>query len=131
MSGFWLTWFTLLPSSKCDPALTLDGPGILSDLARIDEEFRKALLPSFSRSVRRHARLSDFEGESEGWLPISEEVISGEMQLEVFRKKELTAGGLDGWGWRDLKALPLSWFDGLADILRLVEEDERWMRILR
>ena len=38
----------------------------------------------------------------------------------------MTAGGLDGWGWRDLKALPASWFDGLADVLRLVEEESRW-----
>ena len=38
----------------------------------------------------------------------------------------MTAGSLDGWVWRDLKALPASWYDGLAEILRLVEEESRW-----
>ena len=58
-----------------------------------------------------HACLSDFEGEVGGWLPSSGEVhlpvISGDMLHEVVRKKGLTAGGLDGWGWTDLKALAL------------------------
>ena len=36
------------------------------------------------------------------------------------------AEGLDGWGWKDLKALPVSWYEGVADFLRLVEEDGRW-----
>ena len=47
----------VLPSSflKCGPALTRDGSRIQSDPARIDEEFRKAWLPCFSRSVKRHA----------------------------------------------------------------------------
>ena len=26
------------------------------------------------------------------------------------------------WGWRELKVLPVSWFDGLARILSKVEE---------
>ena len=34
--------------------------------------------------------------------------------------------GLDGWGWKDLKALPVSWYEGVAEFLRLVEEDGRW-----
>ena len=29
---------------------------------------------------------------------------------------------LDGWGWRELKVLPVSWFDGLARILTKVED---------
>ena len=28
----------------------------------------------------------------------------------------MTAGGSDGWGWRDLETLPVSWYGGLADI---------------
>ena len=28
--------------------------------------------------------------------------------------------------WEDLKALLVSWYDGLADFLRLVEEGGRW-----
>ena len=37
-----------------------------------------------------------------------------------------TAGSLDGWGWRELKALPVAWFDGLALILSKVEEVVVW-----
>ena len=49
-----------------------------------------------------------------------------DMLAEVVRRKKVTAGSLDGWGWRDLKALTLPWFDGLARILRLVEEEGVW-----
>ena len=33
---------------------------------------------------------------------------------------------LDGWGWRELKSLPVSWFDGLARIFAKVEELGVW-----
>ena len=36
--------------------------------------------------------------------------------------KYASAGSLDGWTWREFKALPVSWFDRLAAVLRLVEE---------
>ena len=52
--------------------------------------------------------------------------LTGDMLVEVVRRKKATAGSLDGWGWRELKALPPPWFDGLARILRLVEEQEIW-----
>ena len=42
------------------------------------------------------------------------------------RFERSTAGGLDGWGWKELKALLPPWFDGLARILRLVEETGVW-----
>ena len=38
----------------------------------------------------------------------------------------VTAGGLDGWGWREFKVLPVSWFDGLARILSCVEDSGVW-----
>ena len=61
----WLRSGMVLPSPflRCDPALTTDGSGILSDPALIDEQFRKAWLPYFSRSVRGLASFSDFQGE--------------------------------------------------------------------
>ena len=40
--------------------------------------------------------------------------------------KKVTAGGLDGWGWREFKVLPVSWFDGLARILSCVEDFGIW-----
>ena len=33
---------------------------------------------------------------------------------------------LDGWGWRELKVLPVAWFDGLACILAKVEDVGIW-----
>ena len=42
------------------------------------------------------------------------------------RRKGPVAGGLDGWGWKELKVLPVAWFDGLANILSKVEEIGVW-----
>ena len=52
--------------------------------------------------------------------------LTGDMLVEVVRRKKSTAGSLDGWEWRELKALPPPWFDGLARILRMVEEEGVW-----
>ena len=41
-------------------------------------------------------------------------------------KKKATAGGLDGWAWNKVKALPLPWFSGLAILLELVETTGIW-----
>ena len=43
-----------------------------------------------------------------------------------FKVKKTTAGSLDGWGWREFKALPVAWFDRLASIFTLVEEEGGW-----
>ena len=40
--------------------------------------------------------------------------------------KKSTAGGLDGWAWNEIKALPLPWFSGLAILLELVETTGIW-----
>ena len=40
--------------------------------------------------------------------------------------KGATAVSLDGWGWRELIVLPVSWYDGLARILTKVEETGVW-----
>ena len=52
--------------------------------------------------------------------------LTGEMLAEVVRRKGATAGSLDGWGWRELKVLPVPWVDGLARILSKVEETGVW-----
>ena len=77
------------------------------------------------------ADLDDFSYEvGGGWLPVLNEnhlpPLTGDMLVEVVRRKKATAGSLDGWGWRELKALPPPWFDGLARIPRLVEEQGIW-----
>ena len=46
--------------------------------------------------------------------------------MRYLQKKGYFWGGLDGWGWNELKALPLSWYVGLAWILRLVEDTGVW-----
>ena len=44
----------------------------------------------------------------------------------MFIVKAVSAGGLDGWVWRELKVLPVSWFDELARILTKVEDLGVW-----
>ena len=118
------------PFLQCSRALTPGGSGILADPAGIDEEFRKAWLPYFCRSGQRETSLDEFNGECVGWLPHLDEfflpALTGDMLFEVVKRKSSTAGSLDGWGWRELKVLPVAWFDGLARILTLVEDTGVW-----
>ena len=100
------------PFLQCEPHLSPGGSGVLSDPARIDEEFRQAWLPYFCRSGQREASLEEFDVEVEGWLPLLPEVtlpcLTGQMLADVVQRKGATAGSLDGWGWRELKVLPVS-----------------------
>ena len=52
--------------------------------------------------------------------------ITGRYLQEVARAKKSAAGGLDGWAWNEIKALPLPWFSGLAIFLNLVESSGTW-----
>ena len=52
--------------------------------------------------------------------------ITGHELQEVARAEKSTAGGLDGWAWNEIKALPLPWFSGLAILLELVETSGVW-----
>ena len=122
------------PFLQCEPHLLPGVSGVLSDPSRIDEEFRKALLPYFCRSGQREASLEEFNSEVEGWLPLLPEVslpcLTGQMLADVVQGKSATTGSLYGWGWRELKVLPVSWYDGLARILTKVEDTGGWMIIL-
>ena len=73
---------------------------MLSDPARIDEEFRKAWLPYFCRSGQREASLEEFDDEVEGWLPLLPEVsllgLTGQVLADVVQRKGATGGGR--WG---------------------------------
>ena len=82
------------PFLRCDPRLTPGGSGVLADPARIEE-----------------SSLEEFDDEVEGWLPLLPEVdlppLTGDDLFQVVRLKTATAGSLDGWGWRELKSLPV------------------------
>ena len=124
------------PFLQCEPHLTPDdGSGVLADPARTDEEFRKAWLPYFCRSGQRETSPDEFNEEVDGWLPHLPEVhlpqLTGQVLADVVQRKGATAGCLDGWGWRELKVLPVSWYDGLARILTKVEDVGVWPDGLR
>ena len=63
-------------------------------------------------------------------MPLLPEVtlpeLTGEMRADVVRRKAATAGVLDGWGWREMKALPVAWYDLIARSLSKVEEIGVW-----
>ena len=40
--------------------------------------------------------------------------MTGQVLADVVTREGATTGSLDGWGWRELKVLPFSLFDGLA-----------------
>ena len=48
------------------------------------------------------------------------------MLADVVQRNGATAGSLDGWCWRELKVLPVSWYDELARILTKVEDYGVW-----
>ena len=52
--------------------------------------------------------------------------LPGRCLLSFVRRMGATAGSLDGWGWRELKALRVSWYDGLARILSQTEANGVW-----
>ena len=85
---------------------------------------------SFCRADRGAACEDTFIREVGVWLPRLPEVdlppLSGQMLYDAVSGKYASAGSLDGWNWRELKALPVCWFDGLAAVLRLTEETGVW-----
>ena len=120
----------LAPFLCCDPRLTVDGTGVVSDPDRIDEQFRVAWLPFFCRSGRGAVDHSVFDREVGGWLPRLGEVnlppLLGSDLYCVVQHERASASGLDGWGWRDLQAFPEAWFDWLVVVLSGVELDGVW-----
>ena len=118
------------PFLQCDPYLTAGGSGVLAGPSRIDDEFRKAWLPYFCHSGQRDSSLEEFDREVDGWLPLLPEVslprLTGQVLVDVFQLKGATAGSLDGCGWRELKVLPVSWYDEIARILTKVEDTGVW-----
>ena len=128
------------PFLQCDSRDTPDGSGVLADPALIGAKFREAWMPYFCRSARGAADLDDFSYEvGGGWLPVLDVYqlppLTGDMLAEVVRRKKTTAGSLDGWGWRELKALPPPGLSGLLVFLGLLRNKGFglrgfWMHIL-
>ena len=52
--------------------------------------------------------------------------LTGQMLADVVQPEGVSAGGLDGWLWIELKVLPVSWYDELARILTKVEDVGVW-----
>ena len=86
----------------CDPCLTVDGSGVLSDPGRIDKQFRNAWLPFFCRAGRGAADPSVFDREVGGWLTRLGEFdlppLLGSDLYYVVQRKRVSASGLDGCG---------------------------------
>ena len=52
--------------------------------------------------------------------------VLGSCLLRLYIVRVLLLVALDGWGWRELKVLPVSWFDGLARKPSEVAENGVW-----
>ena len=46
--------------------------------------------------------------------------------MRWFKRRSLQLVALEGWGWRELKTLPVAWYDSLAVFLDRVEIDGNW-----
>ena len=103
---------------------------ILVEPHPIDAEFRKAWMPFFCRSGHPVVTPDQFLGFIGHFLPqetfLDLPRITGRELQEVARAKKSTSGGLDGWAWNEIKALPLPWFSGLAILLELIETSGVW-----
>ena len=86
--------------------------------------------PTFVALGKREASVDEFNREVDGWLPLLPEVhlprLTGQVLADVVQRKGATAGSLDGWGWRELKVLPVSWYDEFARIFSKVEDLGVW-----
>ena len=90
----------------------------------IDAELCKAWMTFFCGSGHPVTTVNQFLGFVGHLLPQEPQfdlpgITERDLQ-EVARAKKSTAGGLDGWAWNEVKALPLPWFSSLAILLELV-----------
>ena len=129
ISGCGLIWFLLLPSCSVVVILLLGVLVFLLILLGLMLNSARHGVPTFV-VLGRETSLDEFNDESVGWFPHFDEfflpALTGDMLFEVVKRKDASAGSLDGWGWRELKVLPVAWFGGLAMILTRVEELGVW-----
>ena len=127
-SGGGLTWFLVLLFFTVNLILFLVVLVCLLILLGLTRNSERLGFPSFCRSGQREASLEEFAEEVDGWLPLLPETSllepTGEMLADVVRRKGATAGSLDGWVGREMKALPVAWY--VARILIKVEEIGVW-----
>ena len=120
----------LAPYLVCKPQDSPNGSGILLQPALIDAHFRKAWMPHFRREGHPVVTLQAFLDLVGHHLPqeafLDLPILAGEELYEVAMAKKSNAGDLDGWAWNEIKALSLSWFVGLALVLRHIEAAGRW-----
>ena len=101
----------------------------------IDAHFRKAWILYFRREghplVTPQAFLT-FVWDHLPQAAVSDMLIlTGDALCGAAMLKKPTAGRLDGWVWNETKALSLSCFVGLTQVLRQVESDAYIARSLR
>ena len=119
------------PYLVCDPKQTPGGSGILVQPSLIDAQFRKAWLPFFSTGRTRscYPPLPPPKGFWILLVTFWSRLLSLTCLYFLVKTciaKKSTSGGLDGWSWNELKALPLSWYVGLAWVLGIVEDTGVW-----
>ena len=118
------------PYLVCKPQDSPNGSGLLVQPALIDAHFRKAWMPYFRREGHPIVTIQaflDFVGDHLPQEPLLElPILTGEELYEAAMAKKSTAAGLDGWAWNEIKALSLSWFVGLALVLRQIETTGQW-----
>ena len=111
------------PYLVCKPQDSHNGSGIYA-------HFRQAWMPYFRREGHPVVTAQAFLGFVGDHLPqepfLDLPILTGEDLYEAAMAKKSTAGGLDGWAWNKVKALSLSWFVGLALVLRQIETAGRW-----
>ena len=103
------------PFLVCGPSITVGGSGVLVEPHAIDKQLRRAWIPFFCRGDMGNADLDAFREVAEGLTPLLPEVrlppLTGDMLYDV---------------GREFKALPVAWFEKLASIFTLVEEEGVW-----
>ena len=133
INGCGLIWFLLLPFCSVIVLLLLGVLVFLLILLGLMKNSERPGFPIFVALDKGRPALDEFNLECSGWLPCLDEfflpALTGDMLFEVVKRKSSTAGSLDGWGWRELKVLPVAWFDGLARILTRVEETGVWLMV--
>ena len=83
-----------------------------------------------SLSGQRDTVLEEFTREVDGWLPFCLRFLClgllGRCLLRLFIVRVLLLVAWMAGGWREFKALLVSWFDGLARIFSKVEDTGVW-----